>query len=190
MPRKTSHWRASRGARRRFNEAAARCRGKRRRCSGRPPPRWPGFNEAAARCRGKHNPRAEIRIPVHKASMRPRPDAAENHVSCCPTSSRPRASMRPRPDAAENEYGLVAHVRHGGASMRPRPDAAENPRRGRRGSRPSPRFNEAAARCRGKLASLSRLCAIALAGFNEAAARCRGKHADSVAVVLWAGSLQ
>ena len=38
------------------------------------------------------------------------------------------ASMRPRPDAAENAEGR-AHLALGrGASMRPRPDAAENPR--------------------------------------------------------------
>ena len=36
------------------------------------------------------------------------------------------------------------------ASMRPRPDAAENPSSLRRSPVPGPRFNEAAARCRGK----------------------------------------
>ena len=38
----------------------------------------PGFNEAAARCRGK--PRAVLLLPLQEgpASMRPRPDAAEN----------------------------------------------------------------------------------------------------------------
>ena len=39
----------------------------------------------------------------------------------------PLASMRPRPDAAENAVRLVApHVGARAASMRPRPDAAEN----------------------------------------------------------------
>ena len=39
----------------------------------------------------------------------------------------------------------------GAASMRPRPDAAENPTfGGRAGSGSGRRFNEAAARCRGK----------------------------------------
>ena len=43
-----------------------------------------------------------------------------------------RASMRPRPDAAENH--VKTSIRHGNvpASMRPRPDAAENPSRPRR----------------------------------------------------------
>ena len=60
------------------------------------------------------------------------------------------ASMRPRPDAAENreieEAGVVSLL----VSMRTRPDAAENPgldsplRLWQQG------FNEAAARCRGK----------------------------------------
>ena len=39
------------------------------------------------------------------------------------------------------------------------------------------RFNEAAARCRGKLA-VRRPSGAAAAGFNEAAARCRGKQRD------------
>ena len=38
------------------------------------------------------------------------------------------ASMRPRPDAAENIDCLLAGQRHDLASMRPRPDAAENVR--------------------------------------------------------------
>ena len=87
------------------------------------------FNEAAARCRGKRRaPGSHVRI-LAQASMRPRPDAAEN-------------DRRDRPGGA---------VR--GASMRPRPDAAENLRLRRpvRGGRT--RFNEAAARCRGKPAS-------------------------------------
>ena len=62
------------------------------------------------------------------ASMRPRPDAAENRDDSDQGEARVHlASMRPRPDAAENvrmrrrlRAALVA------ASMRPRPDAAEN----------------------------------------------------------------
>ena len=60
------------------------------------------------------------------------------------------ASMRPRPDAAEN------HGAPGGwrcplrASMRPRPDAAENYPADTRCNRENSGFNEAAARCRGK----------------------------------------
>ena len=115
--------------------------------------RPPCFNEAAARCRGKRRRRLMRLLAAAGASMRPRPDAAENKLSggrpgpCAPASMRPRpdaaenrqrgtavrnegpaASMRPRPDAAENRRGrgLAGH-RHS-ASMRPRPDAAENPR--------------------------------------------------------------
>ena len=36
------------------------------------------------------------------------------------------ASMRPRPDAAENVAGCHQRLHRRGASMRPRPDAAEN----------------------------------------------------------------
>ena len=40
-----------------------------------------GFNEAAARCRGKHlQVRLQLRV-LRPASMRPRPDAAENRKS-------------------------------------------------------------------------------------------------------------
>ena len=85
MPRKTS-W-SKRGGRSRpwcFNEAAARCRGKRQAAAG---------DDAGG-----------------SASMRPRPDAAENRrvgrrlVGAC------RASMRPRPDAAENGRLLISTV--------------------------------------------------------------------------------
>ena len=160
------------------------------------------FNEAAARCRGK--PRAVRETSVYLppiASMRPRPDAAENRGVEVQRVRAIRASMRPRPDAAENPLSAdtprtaqwtrfnEAAARCRGkpgrnrlrrrarrsASMRPRPDAAEN-----RPSRPSrirwcSRFNEAAARCRGKPC---RWCAHErrpYVRFNEAAARCRGK---------------
>ena len=78
MPRKTTS-RAGRmpAATRRFNEAAARCRGKR------------ALDQAA----GQHL----------RASMRPRPDAAENGgLRAGERTGSERASMRPRPDAAEN----------------------------------------------------------------------------------------
>ena len=38
-----------------------------------------GFNEAAARCRGKPAAAGAPPRPLERASMRPRPDAAENH---------------------------------------------------------------------------------------------------------------
>ena len=83
-----------------FNEAAARCRGKRA-GTARAGRRNGCFNEAAARCRGKPV-QGGVPNDVLKASMRPRPDAAENPIF--PDTSGPplRASMRPRPDAAEN----------------------------------------------------------------------------------------
>ena len=69
------------------------------------------FNEAAARCRGKlHGSRAD----------------AETALA---------ASMRPRPDAAENLDHRRAGTRQLGASMRPRPDAAENIRQGRKAAK-------------------------------------------------------
>ena len=161
-------------SRSRFNEAAARCRGKlvtlrtglRRRA---------GFNEAAARCRGK--PQAPRDPPPGRgASMRPRPDAAENAAGRRdPLQPARQASMRPRPDAAENTAGAQrrgppmtgfneAAARCRGkqpgtetpgqaarpASMRPRPDAAENSWEDGTEPARSGRFNEAAARCRGK----------------------------------------
>ena len=61
----------------RFNEAAARCRGKPRARRGASGPR-PRFNEAAARCRGKRIGGSLMGRHSAAASMRPRPDAAEN----------------------------------------------------------------------------------------------------------------
>ena len=101
MPRKTSkQQRARPAAARRFNEAAARCRGKRQ--DGRDDPELPG------------------------------------------------ASMRPRPDAAEN-FNRSTIARHAGAGF----NEAAARCRGKRApaarlSLMEARFNEAAARCRGK----------------------------------------
>ena len=138
-----------------------------------PAPCW-GFNEAAARCRGKH-PLELPDLAAQVASMRPRPDAAENAAPGDRGRAVRDASMRPRPDAAENTRCGRKHFRGTGASMRPRPDAAENGRRERRRSRPPPRFNEAAARCRGKHGHARDARRGHHGGFNEAAARCRGK---------------
>ena len=101
-----------------------------------------------------------------------------------PRKTAPAAPLRPGED---------------GASMRPRPDAAENLCRARGSVTWIIRFNEAAARCRGKPPGSDPLTATAPAasmrprpdaaenplivwhvelinnGFNEAAARCRGK---------------
>ena len=108
MPRKTSPP-APRGGRcgSRFNEAAARCRGKPQSHRRRQRRHRRGFNEAAARCRGKpHDEKLKMTDP-DAASMRPRPDAAENQdVVDVQTLRLCRASMRPRPDAAENRRGL------------------------------------------------------------------------------------
>ena len=59
------------------------------------------FNEAAARCRGKRVHDGQTQ-GVLDASMRPRPDAAENRCVDHLRDGAPIASMRPRPDAAEN----------------------------------------------------------------------------------------
>ena len=110
----------------RFNEAAARCRGKRPRRGDRRRPRR-RFNEAAARCRGKRRGGHVGRLPLRPASMRPRPDAAENPVDRRRPPGPALASMRPRPDAAENPRCPVREAAGSSlASMRPRPDAAEN----------------------------------------------------------------
>ena len=109
-----------------FNEAAARCRGKQ---TG-PTDQRSGrtcFNEAAARCRGKRRQGRLLVASRLRASMRPRPDAAENGVRQeRPSRYQLAASMRPRPDAAENSGSWPATAVAGHASMRPRPDAAEN----------------------------------------------------------------
>ena len=60
------------------------------------------------------------------------------------------ASMRPRPDAAENSAGRGTTTAGRLASMRPRPDAAENPDWKVERDCDYCGFNEAAARCRGK----------------------------------------
>ena len=87
--------------------------------------------------------------------------------------------MRPRPDAAENMGDFARPIAHWHASMRPRPDAAENvDLRFAQDVRPR-RFNEAAARCRGKLPRSVPIHPAAR-GFNEAAARCRGKPTSAL----------
>ena len=144
-----------------------------------------GFNEAAARCRGKTRGHAGGARRPRPASMRPRPDAAEKLAwPRLPESLRPLASMRPRPDAAEKPRCGTAR---GACSVRFNEAAARC--RGKTFGRPPPLgsgrgFNEAAARCRGK----TRRCRVAgrVAGvpsfrFNEAAARCRGKTMASSA---------
>ena len=64
--------------------------------------------------------------PFIQASMRPRPDAAENNSALELVRTELKASMRPRPDAAENHHAHRRPAGDGRASMRPRPDAAEN----------------------------------------------------------------
>ena len=200
MPRKTRYGRpvvrhdaaASMRPRPDAAENAASCHAARSRCS--------RFNEAAARCRGKRLRRDRRGRDRSAASMRPRPDAAENPPHGRPQVEFARASMRPRPDAAENLPAGVVRMATRAASMRPRPDAAEN-RRGRRGGRgpavasmrPRPdaaenRVSTPAARRRAPVASMRprpdaaenpRRCgrySHDWKRFNEAAARCRGKH--------------
>ena len=197
-----------------FNEAAARCRGKlSRRSEAKSSPCR--FNEAAARCRGKRDMEEEEWRYGGGASMRPRPDAAENpHRLPGPAgpgaaSMRPRpdaaengivadrgggagggASMRPRPDAAENVKASATGAAPGGASMRPRPDAAENPSAQLRAARSAECFNEAAARCRGKRRAAPRAARRRRRRFNEAAARCRGKRRIGTNVPIRPAPLQ
>ena len=78
MPRKTGSAAWRRLARTSFNEAAARCRGKRPRPADTRRGVQGCFNEAAARCRGKRFWIWICLIFFRHASMRPRPDAAEN----------------------------------------------------------------------------------------------------------------
>ena len=135
------------------------------------------FNEAAARCRGKRGARRRS-DPIQGASMRPRPDAAENGRG---RAELGRGSRRFN-EAAARCRGKLPRGRGRGrlgcdASMRPRPDAAENGRRCFFPHSDQQSFNEAAARCRGKHARACRGGAVICAGFNEAAARCRGKLA-------------
>ena len=59
--------------------------------------------------------------------------------------------------------------------MRPRPDAAENARVSAIRAWREIRFNEAAARCRGKQERGRPVQTMVFTRFNEAAARCRGK---------------
>ena len=84
-----------------------------------------GFNEAAARCRGKPTLTAGVIIDAI-ASMRPRPDAAENS----PSRKDATPSSTGFNEAAARCRGkrpvCVAVSRQRTASMRPRPDAAEN----------------------------------------------------------------
>ena len=47
------------------------------------------FNEAAARCRGKHGAAMNALGPPTFASMRPRPDAAENKRRVAPAGVEP-----------------------------------------------------------------------------------------------------
>ena len=110
----------------RFNEAAARCRGKPSRRSAGPTGWWSRFNEAAARCRGKPFGWRATAEAAAAASMRPRPDAAENPEGRGARDQPVQASMRPRPDAAENRARRHDIPATEPASMRPRPDAAEN----------------------------------------------------------------
>ena len=169
---------SARGIGMRFNEAAARCRGKR--CGqGYCFYVSSSFNEAAARCRGKRPTTPTTPTVQYEASMRPRPDAAENASD---SPARPSAARRFNEAAARCRGKRVHGSDRSGrflASMRPRPDAAENLLDH---ALPEPslpgRFNEAAARCRGKPWRRPRRRRTGR-GFNEAAARCRGKRATA-----------
>ena len=101
MPRKTGGGlQVRQPLRGRFNEAAARCRGKLS-DAGRSGDRRGCFNEAAARCRGKREilPRVgRISHRFNEAAARCRGKRADDVRRALAA----RASMRPRPDATEN----------------------------------------------------------------------------------------
>ena len=102
---------------------------------------------------------------------------------------RERASMRPRPDAAENGNKRKGRFTGRVASMRPRPDAAENFSFQAPGRPLQRRFNEAAARCRGKREGVVR----GVGGAWHASMRPRPDAAENLeraAKVQWAAQLQ
>ena len=118
------------------------------------------------------------------ASMRPRPDAAENGPRRRPRAAR-AGCFNEAAARCRGKRLRAADPRAPGAvpaSMRPRPDAAENTPSTTTPRRPPWCFNEAAARCRGKPAA-RRCCATGTGRrFNEAAARCRGKRPGTAPV--------
>ncbi len=108
-----------------FNEAPAKCRGKRTpcimpmRCASR-------FNEAPAKCRGKRMERIRQVLP-EEASMRPQRNAGENEDRRRGVRPPRAASMRPQRNAGENPVVQVAgRPTDQHASMRPQRNAGEN----------------------------------------------------------------
>ena len=88
--------------------------------------RTSGFNEAAARCHGKRSGEVGELIPMD-ASMRPRPDATENPPAAAPSPRRTSGfnEAAARCHGKPPLWGFVIALKSG-ASMRPRPDATEN----------------------------------------------------------------
>ena len=148
MPGKTRHPEIPRHGHCRFNEAPAKCRGKRRgrrdggpdrtgfneapaKCRGKrgapssSPPRRRRFNEAPAKCRGKQ---VVLRLVGRDrgASMRPQRNAGENGRRPGVSGEQRRASMRPQRNAGENRGGGGARSLADPASMRPQRNAGEN----------------------------------------------------------------
>ena len=139
------------------------------------------FNEAAARCRGKpaHGQR---RLPdARLASMRPRPDAAENpqkggneKTAATMGFNEAAARCRGKPPAIACSARSARRFNEAAARCRGKPGSRAPGSR-----RVKPCFNEAAARCRGKPPAVSRVAGRPRRRFNEAAARCRGKPASA-----------
>ena len=225
------------GAQRSFNEAPAKCRGKRPKDGASQFPSS-SFNEAPAKCRGKHvaihhfgqgGELASMRpqrnagenrqaVPVQpvrrRASMRPQRNAGENR---CPplvertddvASMRPQrnagenfagtarkresywvASMRPQRNAGENVVAGLQPPRCDHASMRPQRNAGENEGIRRRFLCDPDGFNEAPAKCRGKLRLVGQVVS-EVVRFNEAPAKCRGKLSTPCSVALHCNRLQ
>ena len=109
MPRKTCGETSSASRNGSFNEAAARCRGKRGTLTSSTRSSTSGFNEAAARCRGKPDHRVDVR-PTRGSFNEAAARCRGKHGARARHGERRAASMRPRPDAAENAAQTAAAI--------------------------------------------------------------------------------
>ena len=112
----------------RFNEAPAKCRGKR---SSRKRRNFAGrcFNEAPAKCRGKPVGVYGLLSRIFRFNEAPA-KCRGKRTDCPPDRGNRRASMRPQRNAGENPDAVrVAVPRFDVASMRPQRNAGENDRK-------------------------------------------------------------
>ena len=181
-----------------FNEAPAKCRGKRRICN--LGERGWKASMRPQRNAGENSVEIGIEDIVLPASMRPQRNAGENSAILDLLRPTERASMRPQRNAGENVLPPGKAPSSTRASMRPQRNAGENI--GHHGllSVDTGCFNEAPAKCRGKPhqrrtqllpyphasmrpqrnagenTSSPAMSGCRAAGFNEAPAKCRGKR--------------